>query len=577
MNLINKCKLSKTTLFILGFILVFLSNIPMFLLGKDSFVYYHDQLDGELIAYLYRAKYLFSGSNIIPEFMNGAAKTALIAPAPFAVLLFRLFSPFVSYVILLLLGQCFAYGGMFLLITKITKNHYIAFITAGLYAFLPFLPVYGLAQYGVPLLLYCFWLLYEKKHLFPAFLYVAFYTVMSSPVLIGFVWILLGCVLCIYFALTKRFTEQKWLLGAFGLMVVLYITANIGLVLQMLGIGTTYASHKSEYVLLSAPWFRQFFSYLTENTAHSTDYHIVILLFMVITLLPTVVLYKKCLPQTRKQTRLILLIFLQICLLCAIAALWETAFVIRIREMFGALKAFQFNRVLWITPALWYIILALCINIFLQKKRVVRSLQYGISFIAIIILSFHCLKGSFAKPNLQKLINKDYKIISWSDYFALGVMEQVENYLYTQEGLTKNEYTVVSLGIDPSAALYHGFYCIDGYSNNYDLEHKHAFRKIIAPELAKNTYLQSTFDGWGNRCYIFSSEIPGYYNIEKNSFWYNQLEIDTAALIDMGCNYILSAAYIVNAEELNLTLLRNEPFVTDTSYYQIYLYQVPNE
>ena len=238
------------------------------------------------------------------------------------------------------------------------------------------------------------------------------------------------------------------------------------------------------------------------------------------------------------------------------------------------LQAFQFNRVLWITPALWYIILALCINIFLQEKRVVRSLQYGISFIAIIILSFHCLKGSFAKPNLQKLINKDYKIISWSDYFALGVMEQVENYLYTQEGLEKNEYTIVSLGIDPSAALYHGFYCIDGYSNNYDLEHKHAFRKIMAPELAKNDYLRSSFDGWGNRCYLFSSEIPGYYNIEKNSFWYNHLDIDTKALTDMGCDYILSAAYIVNAEELNLTLLQEEPFTTDTSYYQIYLYQV---
>lgn len=574
MKNLYKLRFSKTQLFVLGFFFLFASYIPMFILGTDSFVYYHDQLDGELIAYIYQAKYLFSGNNIIPEFMNGAAKTALIAPAPLAVLLFRIFSPFISYVILLIIGQVCAYSGMFLLIHKMVKNRYIAFVTAILYAFLPFLPVYGLAQYGIPLLLYCFLLMYEKKHLLLSFLYIAFYATMSSPVLVGFVWILLGFVLLIYFVINKRVCEQKWLLSSFGIMLIFYIATNIKLVLQMVGVGDTYISHKTEYHLNAVSFFSQFWTNLTSNTSHSTDYHVIILIFMAIMILPALFLYKKWTPATRRCIKQILFVFSLICLLCFMAAFWETAFIIRIREHFGALKSFQFTRVLWITPALWYLVLALCLNLFLQEKQFLRILHYSVSFVAIAILSFLCLKGSFVKPNLQKLINEDYKILSWSDYFALGVMDQVENYLYTQEGLEKSEYTVVSLGIDPSAALYHGFYCIDGYSNNYDLEHKHAFRKIIAPELAKNEYLKSNFEGWGNRCYLFSSEIPGYYNIEKNSFWYNQLEINTKALSDMGCDYILSAAYIVNADELNLTLLREEPFATDTSYYQIFLYQV---
>lgn len=574
MNLINKCKLSKTALFVFGFLLLFLSYIPMFLLGTDSFVYYHDQLDGELISYIYQAKYLFSGSNVIPEFMNGAAKTALIAPAPLAILPFRLFPPFAAYMLLFMLGQFCSYGGMFQLIYKMIGNQYIAFLTAILFAFLPFLPVYGLAQYGVPLLLYSFWLLYERKHMLPAFLYIALYTLLSSPVLIGFVWILLGLGLLCYFAFTKRVGKQKVLLSSFGMMFVLYVVVNINLLLQMLGVGNTYVSHKVEYVLTPVPFFRHTLSYLTSNTSHSTDYHSVILVFVIIVLLPTLLLYKKLQPETRKCAKQLLLIFSTICLLCMLAALWETNFVVQIREHFGALKTFQFTRVLWITPTLWYIVLALCMNMFLQEKRIWRTLQYGVSFIVLGLLSIQCLKGSFLKPNLQKLFIDDYKIISWSDYFALGVMEQVEDYLHTNQGLEKSDYTVVSLGIDPVAALYHGFYCIDGYSNNYDLEHKHAFREIIAPELAKNEYLQITFDNWGNRCYLFTSEIPGYYNIEKNSAWYNQLNINTDALRNMGCDYILSAAYIVNSEELDLTLLREEPFVTDTSYYQIYLYQV---
>lgn len=574
MNFIKKCKFSPKSLLIFGMLILLLSYIPMFILGMNSFVYYHDQLDGELIAYIYQAKYLFSGNNLIPEFMNGAAKTALIAPAPLAVLLFRLFSPFTAYMLLLILGQTCAYGGMFALLYKLIKNQYIAFLTAILYAFLPFLPVYGLAQYGVPLLLYCFWLLYEKKRLLPSYIYIAFYTTMSSPVLIGFVWILLGFTLLIYFAFTKRIGKQKWLLSSFATMLIIYITTNLRLILQMLGIGNDITSHKAEYILTSRSFFRRVLSCLTSNTSHSTDYHIIILIFMAMLLLPALIFYKKWAPQTRKCIKQILFVFSLICLLCIIAALWETSFVIQIREHMGALKSFQLTRVLWITPALWYIVLGLCLNLFLQEKQFLRILQYGISFVVILLLSYNCLKGSFVKPNLQKLLNNNYKILSWSDYFALGVMDQVENYLYTQEGLEKNEYTIVSLGIDPSAALYHGFYCIDGYSNNYDLEHKHAFRKIMAPELAKNDYLRSSFDGWGNRCYLFSSEIPGYYNIEKNTFWYNHLDIDTKALTDMGCDYILSAAYIVNAAELNLTLLQEEPFTTDTSYYQIYLYQV---
>ena len=168
----------------------------------------------------------------------------------------------------------------------------------------------------------------------------------------------------------------------------------------------------------------------------------------------------------------------------------------------------------------------------------------------------------------------EYETISWSDYFAIGVMEQVEEYIRETERLEQSEYRVVSLGIDPVAALYHGFYTLDGYSNNYDVEHKHAFREVIAPELARNEWLRYYYDDWGNRCYLFSAEIPGYYNIEKGSAWYNDLQINTEALKELGCTYILSAAYIVNAADLKLELLQEEAFETEESYYRIYIYKL---
>jgi len=561
-------------LYVCGLIIIILSLIPSFILGENSIVYYHDQLDGELIAYIYQAKYLFSGQNIIPEFMNGAGKSALVAPAPLAVFLFRIFPPFTSYMILLIMGQFCAYTGMFQLIRATLQNHYVALITALLFAFLPFLPVYGLSQYGIPMLLYCFLMLCKKKPCILPLLYIALYTAMSSPVLIGFVWILIVFLLLLYFLCTKKVHQQKPLLLSFVMMLGIYIATNLSLISQLVGIGSSYESHKAEYTLTPLPLFTQWLSYLTNNTSHATDYHGHILIAVLGTMLLGLLFYKKLQSETGKLLKYLIILFVFTCSICFSAALWETSFIIGIREHFGALKSFQFSRVLWLTPTLWYSMLALCFTIFLKEKSYLRLPQLAISFVVLAMVGIACLKGSFVKPNLQELLQKDMKQLSWSDYLALGVMNQVEDYLLNETGQSIKDYTVVSLGIDPSAALYHGFYCIDGYSNNYDLAHKHAFRNVIAPELNKNDYLKSSFDGWGNRCYLFSSEIPGYYNIEKNSFWYNQLELNTQALKNLGCNYILSAAYIVNAEDLHLNLLREEPFNTETSYYQIFLYEI---
>ena len=187
------------------------------------------------------------------------------------------------------------------------------------------------------------------------------------------------------------------------------------------------------------------------------------------------------------------------------------------------------------------------------------------------------LKESDIKSNLQKLRNPDYGVMSYSDYYAIGVLDQVEAYLAETTGKEQAAYRVVSLGIDPAAALYHGFYCLDGYSNNYALDYKHAFRRVIAPALAESDYLRAYFDEWGNRCYLFGTECPGYYTIEKNGFYFQHLELDTKALRDLGGDYLLSAAYIANSEELRLVLMREEPFETQDSYYRIFLYEVADE
>ena len=191
-----------------------------------------------------------------------------------------------------------------------------------------------------------------------------------------------------------------------------------------------------------------------------------------------------------------------------------------------------------------------------------------------LLTAAQVLPESNLKPNVQKMLHADYGAMSFRDYYAVGVLEQVQQYIRDNLGEEPENYRVVSLGIDPAAALYHGFYCLDGYSNNYDLAYKHRFREIIAPELDKSEYLTEQFDGWGNRCYLYSAECPGYYTVQKGGFYFQNYEINAQSLQELGGRYLLSAAYIDHCEDTGLKLIREEAFETEDSYYRIYLYCV---
>ena len=209
-----------------------------------------------------------------------------------------------------------------------------------------------------------------------------------------------------------------------------------------------------------------------------------------------------------------------------------------------------------------------------RKGSAIALFMAAVAFLFTMITAGKILLSSNLKPNLQKVVNRNYAAMSFRDYYAIDVLDQVQEYLKEQCGEELEEYRVVSLGIDPAAALYHGFYCLDGYSNNYSLEYKHRFREIIAPELEKSGYLTDSFDHWGNRCYLFSAECPGYYTVQKGGFYFQDYEINVESLRQLGGRYLLSAAYIDHSEETGLELVCPEAFETEDSYYRIYLYRV---
>ena len=591
-------KISSNILFILGGLAVIIGFLPYVILGQDAIFVYHDQLDGELIAYLLHARHLGESGPFL-EFMGGSARTALTVPAPLFVLLYSVMDAHLALALMQLLGSLCGFAGMYLLVKMLCKTveplHFpiwveelVAVAIGLIYAYLPFLPVYGLSQYGMPLLLVCgIWICRKEKGMWP-WLYVLLYGLCSSLVLSGFGVLAVGVVAALILFIGKKKTAAGRLFAFVGVLLGVYVAENLELLGQIL-LGHGETSHKGRYVLYGSAFWPTLWENLVDSKVHTNDFHS--------TFLWGVVLVAACLLLTRKYKKLTrtMGVFLG-CIAGAsvISAFWDCTLGVMLREEMGGLRSFQMNRLLWLTPFLWYALLALALfgvaNHLWESRQKEGIGCKACAWIGVLMLvgmvvltGGKVLTGSHLKANVKKMVNAQYNAMSFSDYYAIGVMEQVEKYIEDITGAGKEDYRVVSFGIDPAAALYHGFYCLDGYSNNYDLAYKLAFRQVIASELERSEYIRQSFDDWGNRCYLFSSECPGYYTIEKGGFYLKDFQIDTEALKILGGDdtysdgagiYLFSAVYIENAESRGLTLMRELPFETEDSYYRIFLYEV---
>ena len=590
-----------------GLVLSCLFMIPYFLLGGGSIVTYHDQLDGELFSYLLTAKYLLTDIRVYPEIMNGLPAAGAVPPAPLFVLLYAAFKPFTAFMISQWIIYLTAFLGMYLLLMRLTGREFISFSIAVIFMLMPFYPVYGLCIPGQPLLFFAVLALFDKErrsavsssfprkagYYFSAdsifyYLIIFFYGISSSLVLAGFACLLLlGGSALIHTITALRLKKRGSLSLWFSLIVLLasYISVNSGLIRQVLFPGNTYISHKTEMVLSPQNFSDYFKEAFTTGISYAQSFHRVLFILMLFCLLLffiNAVVKKESLFSGSDKLPLLkaLRVLLFIFLTCLFYAFYHGHFITEIRNISGGiLKTFNLDRVCWLLPTAWCILAGYLLSFIAslrEHKTAARScslcLKYGIISATLGIWGITVLLHSPLRPNLSKLLKGgDYYALDWDRFFAEDIFSQIDSAI----GKPKDSYHVISVGIYPAAAAYNGFYCLDGYSNNYPLEYKHTFRRIMEDELEKSDYIRDFFDNWGNRCYITTAEQANYYTFEKkwNSVIYD-LDLNTDVLKELDCRYVFSAAYLMNAEEKGLTLLREAPFETEGSWYHIYVYAV---
>lgn len=556
---------------VLGVLAVSLIGMIYVLLGQGSYVQVHDQMDGEILNYMYQAKYLGQG-DVIPEFMNGMDKSSMTPPAPLVVLLYKLLPPFAAYVAVQWLVVVIGFLGMYFLCKHLGMQSEIGFLAGVLFAYIPFYPTYGLAALGQPLLLLCYLKLIKGEKVWISLVGIIFYGVMSSLTLVGFVWVILGMLHVLYLLYKKQVTEMCRSMGAVALLTVTYVCTNLDLFTSLLGSGFT--THREEMVLKpTLGLFGKLWELLFTGGSYSPTYAALPLggaVFMI------------CIGAVRKsdgskmRSRRLAALLWAILALSVLAVLWNAGPVVELRNVIGGMVTyFQADRVYWIFPFLWMMVFALTLEyavymVSCYKDYPVKAILYAISVLLFLFQGAFIFRDCTLNKNIRLLLVDGYEQVTWESFY----MEDVFGEIAAAVAPDRDSYSVVSMGIYPSVALYNGFTCADGYSNNYDLAYKHSFRKIMAKELEKNSAVRAYFDDWGNRCYLATAQRGFDAMVEKESgFYYKNPDFDLNAMENMNIRYIFAAAPVEGAS-YEAMLVEGSPFSSESSYYEVWIYDL---
>lgn len=590
-NILNKIekaigKLDRMPLWWVGLLMVGIVFIPLMIWGEDCVFPIHDQLDETIMSYVLSAKYLGTGAETFPELLGGINASGMQPAAVLFIPLYKVFSPFTAFVIQYAAVFSAGFFGMYFAVKKMTESSALAVAMAGCFAMLPLQPVYGLSATGIPLLIWCFMNLWEKKKVALSFLLILFFGLTSHLVLTGYA-VMGFWLLAILWSLIKK-DYNKWIYLGFIWLTGIYVIVNRRLFQELLFGGGSYVSHREELVNGAQPfWDTVMDTFLRGNILHTNSLHYHLIAPIILLLVCGGILCRHMDQKYRKRYVMAVTGMLVLVGIAIFHGLCKCQPVVDLRnKCSGFLRYFQLERFYWLYPAGWYLEFGLCFSLWPKGEekitkdrkafggyRVLGSPLIRLPALLLILLpTLQVIKiNSYFYLNVNQYNNGSdiTGYISWKSFYAEDLMRELDEAI----GKDKASYRVVHLGMSPAPALMYGFYTVDGYSNNYPLEYKHKFRKVIEKELEKAPETAVYYDTWGSRCYMFNSESGNAWMTGKNQKTvYRNLELDITALRNLGCSYIFSCGIIENADELGLSLTGY--YETDSSYWGVWLYQL---
>lgn len=530
--------------------------------GVDSFVLIHDNLDSNVVWFrmLAQAKtHYLDLTASLPGAMGNLPVHSISAGPNIGEFLYLHLDTLTAFILNEVVVRLVAFWGMFLLLRRYVVAGHLSLLAVGVslgFALLPFWPSGFLSVAGQPLLLYVFLNLRNRKELFFDWLYVFIFPFYSSLVLTGFTLIIfLGCLVLWDYFKGKGYSRSY--LVAFVIFMVLYGISNDRLIYAML-FNQDFISHRVQavpidYSLGSAT--RLAIRSFTQGQYHAASLHGKLILPLTILVLPI------AFCQRQKQSFGRLVTGLSICLFLSVFyGGWKWLKPALPHSVF--LQGFQWERVHFLHPLIWHLLFAVGLLVLMDTFRGSRFVVFLVTVMVAGQVSYAVLKH----PGLAKGHEPP---ITYEQFFSPQIFDEVATFIAEP----KENYRVAALGFHPAILQYNGFQTLDGYFANYPLGYKNNFRKIIAAELAKSPQLRRNFDNWGNRCYIFSSEIGySFLNIKRVNRSIKNLQIDILQFYEMGGRFLISAVPVLNFRQNGLVL--KHVFEREESPWRFFLYEV---
>jgi len=538
--------------------------MPYLILGKDAYIRIHDTLEGELVwlHILKQSGYMHSLANevILKNLMDGLPRNVL--PSGFTLIanLCNIFDIFYGYILGQYIFKTIGFVSFYLFIKRYMTLNYIyesgiVFVCLLLTAIQFFTP-FGISIMGMPLLAYGFARLYYQQDFGITALIFFIFPFFSSFVWSGIEIIVLFNIYLVYLFIVKHDNIKKWF-AAWIAFILGTSLANIQFIYGMLFL-KNFRSHRVEYYQFNdVPNIKasltEFFSFF-----FSTHYHVSIFVSTLIFAIFLISYYGiKKNPWSKKLFYSIVFI-----------VLWQAFYnyIEYFTQSIVFIKSFRFNRFGFLLPFLWFVILLISLDTIARYRLLSKTIPIILATQFLILF----LANDETIHNYRKIWGID-DFPSYNEYLAVPQFQEIDRLIPKTE-----DNKLISLGLSPTIAQFHDYATLDGLFSVYDLGYKHNFRKIISKELDKNPKIKERFDTWGNRCYMYCSEL-GVENVQNCQSAHNaqkiyDLAIDVQQVKTMGGKYIISACEIMNYKDLGLNFIQS--FGNQENFWKIYLYKL---
>lgn len=526
--------------------------LPFILLGDSAYFTIHDNLDGE---YVYKHLLVmtgqifnFSTEAIIPNVMNGIPRSAYPSGLNVTTVLFYFFESHIAYIVNHIIVHLVAFWGMFLLLKKHINCDDLSvslnLIISLCFSLIPFYTQFGLSVAGQPLLLYAYLNIMNNNQRLWDFLIIIMFPFYSNLILVALFIITFLILLLVVDTLNKQTLNIKFLL-AIILLGLVYLLVEFQMIYSLF-IHESYTSHR-------AAWDRWKDFDIPSNLHKSiqifisTQYHtgsFPTFVIIISALLASVILVKRKILNEHFVS-----LVPSIAVICLIYGFHDWI-VYYLKDAIPVLRYFNASRFYFLLPMLWMLLFAVS----LKEIRKVKMLVPLIPLLLISQLVVLFYSNIEYMNNVKLLMGKKIDYPTYSEFFATKLFSDIDRYI----NRPKSSYRIASIGIHPSIAQFNGYYTLDGYQVSYVLSYKEKFRGIIERELDKNDALRLYFDEWGNRCYIFVSELGKSYTFSKNELIeIKELDLNTPILKELGCMYILSSVRILNYKKKQSGICKN--------------------